>query len=282
MANPILNDKALDQAAERAGWGKAASQAGPASQTANGPVWNPPVSDGPVTPWPAAREPMTVAGTATATGVLLVLLLVAAFFGWNAVTENSDGQVAFPGIALIGVLVGFVAVIVSSIKPNLARFLAPVYALAEGFFLGAISKTYNSIDRYQGVVVQAVGATLAVFAVMLFLYRTKVIKVTDRFRRTVIGATLGLMLFYGISMLIQLFTHKVPFFQNSSGIGILFSLFAAGLAAMNLAIDFDFIERASASRQPKQLEWFAAMGLLVTLVWLYLELLRLLSKLRDR
>jgi uncharacterized YccA/Bax inhibitor family protein len=273
VANPILNDKALDQAAKRSGWGA------PEPTT----TWNPPVTDGPVTAWRpdgSGGSHMTVAGTASATGVLMVLLLVAAYFGWQ--TADSSDASGFPPVAMIGVLVGFVAVLVSSFKPKLARFLAPVYALAEGFFLGAVSQAFNSVDRYEGIVIQAVGATLGVFAVMLFLYRTQVIKVTAKFRRIVMGATLGVMLFYGVSMLMRLFGVNISFFDNANAIGILFSLFVAGLAAFNLALDFDFIEKGAANKLPKHMEWFAALGLLVTLVWLYLEVLRLLAKLRDR
>jgi uncharacterized YccA/Bax inhibitor family protein len=272
VANPILNDKALDQAAKRSGW------AAPEPTTS----WNAPVSDGPVSNWPTGQESnqqhMTVSGTATATGVLMVLLLVAAYFGWQAVEPRSGS--GLPGMAMIGIIVGLVCVVVSSFKPKLARFLAPVYALAEGFFLGAISRFYN--EAYDGIVVQAVGATLGVFAVMLFLYRTQVIKVTAGFRRAVVGATVGLMLFYGVSFLLNLVGVDIRFFDNAGPIGIAFSVFAAGLAAFNLALDFDFIEKGAQHKLPKHMEWFAALGLLVTLVWLYMELLRLLSKLRDR
>jgi uncharacterized YccA/Bax inhibitor family protein len=135
---------------------------------------------------------------------------------------------------------------------------------------------------YSGIVLQAVGTTLAVFGVMLMLYRSKVIRVTDRFRRIVIGATLGLAVFYLASFLFSLFGASISFFTGSNAVGILFSLFVAGLAAFNLALDFDFIERGQQMGLPRRMEWFAALGLLVTLVWLYLEILRLLTKLRDR
>jgi len=129
---------------------------------------------------------------------------------------------------------------------------------------------------------QAVGTTLAVFGVMLFLYRTRVLRVTDKFRRIVIGATLGVAVLYLVSFVISLFGANVSFINSSSGIGILFSLFVAGLAAFNLALDFDFIEQGERMALPRRMEWFAALGLLVTLVWLYLEVLRLLAKLRER
>lgn len=276
MANPLLNDKALPEAAKRSGtW---------APPDPSRPGYGLPVTDGPVSAWPPAGtrtgETMTVGGTASATGVLLALLLTSAAFGWFSVETAGEGQASFPGLAIVGVLVGFVAVIACYFKPQWAKFLAPVYAVGEGFFIGVVSKYYN--DAYQGIVVQAAGATVAVFAVMLFLYRTQIIKVTDRMRRIVVGATFGVMIFYGISMLINLFGGKVDFLSSSSTTSILFSFFVAGLAAFNLALDFDFIEKGSKAGLPKHMEWFAALGLLVTLVWLYLEILRLLAKLRDR
>ncbi|MSY19012.1 MAG: hypothetical protein F2735_06705, partial [Actinobacteria bacterium] len=147
-------------------------------------------------------------------------------------------------------------------------------------FVGAISHSYESFQN--GIVVQAAGATVAVFAIMLFLYRTNIIKVTDRMRRIVVGATLGIMVFYGISMLINLFGGTVPFLSDTSALSIGFSFLVAGVAAFNLALDFDFIEKGAKAGLPKQMEWVAAVGLLVTIVWLYLEILRLLSKLDRR
>jgi uncharacterized YccA/Bax inhibitor family protein len=276
MANPLLNDKALPAAAARSGtW---------APPDPNRPGYGLPLDDGPVSAWPpagtGATNRMTVGGTASATGVLMVLLLVSAAIGWFSVETAASGQVGFPAMAIVGVIVGFVAVIACYFRPQWARFLGPVYAVGEGYFLGVVSKHYDT--AYNGIVVQAAGATVAVFGVMLFLYRTQVIRVTDRFRRIIMGATFGVMIFYGVSMLINLFGGSVQFLQSTSLAGIGFSLFVAALAAFNLALDFDFIEKGSAAGLPKHMEWFAALGLLVTLVWLYLEILRLLAKLRDR
>ncbi len=270
MSNPLMSDKVVNEAA-RAGW--AAPE--PATQAGR----NTPITDGPISGWSSERT-MTVNGTATATGVLLVLLLASATVGW-AMTEATPGQEAkFPALAIGGVLLGFVCAIVLRFKPTFAKVLGPVYAIAEGFFLGAISKVYN--DAYDGIVVQAVGATLAVFAVMLFLYKAKIIKVTDRFRRNVIMATMGLMAFYLVSLGINLFGGSVPFINDATPMGILFSVVAAGLAAMMLAVDFDMIDRGVAAGWPKGMEWYCAFGLLATLVWLYLEILRLLAKLNRR
>jgi uncharacterized YccA/Bax inhibitor family protein len=165
-------------------------------------------------------------------------------------------------------------------KPMWARVLAPIYAVAQGLFVGAISRAYETY--YDGIVVQAAGVTVAVFAGMLALYGLRIIKVTDRFRRTIITATIGLMVFYLFSLVLSLFGATPSFISQPSLLGIAFSLFAAGLAAMNLALDFDFIEKGAEQKLPKGMEWYAAFGLLITLVWLYLELLRLLSKLNQR
>ncbi|MCB0998946.1 MAG: Bax inhibitor-1/YccA family protein [Acidimicrobiales bacterium] len=269
MSNPYLNDRAMASAA-KAGW------AAPDPGTMAGR--NTPLTDGPVSSW--RPRVMTVQGTATATGVLLVLLLASATVGWMAAPTYDTGETGFPALAIGGVIVGLICAIVVHFKPMWARVLGPVYAVAEGFFLGVISKAYESYQ--DGVVVQAIGATVGVFAVMLFMYRTQIIKVTDRFKRIVIGATLGLMAFYLVSFVINIFGGDVSFFRSTSWLGIGFSLFAAGLAALNLALDFDFIEKGSKAGMPKAMEWFAAFGLLITLVWLYLELLRLLSKLNQR
>ena len=270
MSNPVLNERTIEKwaapdAAQRAG-----------------------VNDGPVSEWsspPAPGESMTVKGSVSATAVLIVLLLISAAYGWyqtGSPTVDSQGVVQYgiPSLAMVGVFVGLGLAFLMAFKPHLARFVAPVYALAQGVFVGSVSRAYE--EFYDGIVIQAAGATIAVTAVMLGMYLTGVIRVTDRFRRIVISATLGLMVFYLISWVISLFGANVSFLSSSSPMSIGFSVIVVGLAAMNLALDFDFIERGSQAGLPKHFEWFAAFGLLVTLVWLYLELLRLLAKLRDR
>jgi uncharacterized YccA/Bax inhibitor family protein len=276
VSNPILSDRAFSKAANDPGWGAPdmSSRATPVD------VFGPPtipVDDGPTSPW--TSKVMTVEGAVTATGVLLVLLVASAVVGWNAVEPSTAS--GFPPLALVGVGVGFVCVLALMFKPMWAKVLAPVYALAQGFFVGVVSHFYDA--AYDGIVIQAVGATLAVFGVMLFLYKTRIIKVTNRFRRIVVAATMGLMAFYLVTFVLSLFGIKIgAFMSDASPLGIAFSIFAAGLAAFNLALDFDFIERGSKANLPKGMEWVAAFGLLVTLVWLYLELLRLLAKLQRR
>jgi len=278
MANPILNEKSFSKVMQRsageAGW--AAPQAG---QQSSQQVTRAPISDGPVSPYRSA-ETMTASGTASAALLLMMLLMASAMFGWTSVSESVSGAVQFPAWTMAGALVGFVCAIVLTFKPKLARVLAPAYAIAQGVFVGAISKVFNT--QYDGIVIQAVGVTLGVFVTMLVLYRTGVIRVTDKMRRTVIGATMGIAVFYGVSLLLNLFGMNISFFNSSSLMSIGFSFLVAGLAAMNLALDFDFIERGEQSGLPKYMEWYAAFGLMVTIVWLYLEILRLLAKLRDR
>ena len=280
MPNPILNDKQFEEA--RSGW------AAPAAPSPGGDVWPAPgqTAAGHRRPGqPLAAGAMTVRGSITATAVLFTLLMftaddgLPADAGRGAAARRHRMQFSFPGLAMVGVIVGFVAVIALYFRPRWAKFLGPVYALAQGYFVGAISKAYENL--YDGIVLQAAGATLAVFSVMLVLYNTRIIKVTDKFRRTVIFATLGIMALYLVSFVLSLFGAEIPFINSPSLFGILFSVFVCGIAAMNLALDFDFIERGSKAGLAKDYEWVAAVGLLVTIVWLYLEILRLLAKLRQ-
>lgn len=275
MPNPVLNEQAMSRAS--GGWAPPQADAG----------HFPPINDGPTTP--LVRKTMTVNGVISATASLFVLLLISAAIGWfqTGAPEEvvfSDGTVGYnnsiPMLAWGGLIVGVGLTFLLMFKPHLAKFIAPIYAIAEGFFVGAISRAYENM--FDGLVVQAAGMTLVVFGVMLVLYRTRIIKVTERFRKIVIMATIGIMVFYGISFLISLFGGSVSFLSSPSLMGIGFSVFVAGLAAFNLALDFDFIERGSKQGLDKDFEWYAAFGLLVTIIWLYLEMLRLLAKLRER
>lgn len=269
MANPLLTDKAM-------GLGNLDKPA----DTWAPPVGQQPVTDGPVSRWDGGL--MTVSGTATATITLLVLLLASATATWFSIDAPvSGGEVQIPvGWVLGGLVVGLIMVFLSAFKPHLSRFTAPVYALAEGVVVGAISRAYSI--EYDGIVLQAVGATLGVFVVMLLMYRSRIIRVTDKTRRIIMGAMMGLMLFYLFSFVLGLFGNMPSFISGASPMGIGFSVFVAGLAAFNLALDFDMIEKGVANRLPAHMEWFCALGITVTLVWLYLEILRLLAKLRER
>jgi uncharacterized YccA/Bax inhibitor family protein len=270
MPSPMFNESTIKQAKQT--W----------APPEPGTDFIPPMTDGPVSTWKPGV--MTVNGTISAAAVLFVLLLISATFGWiatdsNGVDVNGNQIMSFPTMAWVGLGVGFIAVIALFFKPHLAKILGPIYALAQGFFLGALSKAYESL--WDGIVVQAALATISVFFVMLVLYRTQIIKVTDKFRRIVVGATLGIMVLYGVSFLIMLFGGNVSFLTSPSLLGIGFSILVCGIAAMNLALDFDFIERGSREGLSKDFEWYAAFALLVTIIWLYMEMLRLLAKLRQ-
>jgi len=231
----------------------------------------------------ATEATMTMQGTMLKTSALLAAVMVSAIYTWQI---SFAGGNALPW-ALGGVIAGLVLGLVVSFKPKLAPMLALPYALAEGLFLGAISAVYA--QRYggpeSGLVLQAVTLTFGVAFSMLALYGLRIIKVTERLKSTILVATGGLMLFYLISFVLSFFMQSSPLAsisQSSSMLSIGFSLFVVGLAAFNLLLDFDLIERGSNEGAPKYMEWYGGFALLVTLIWLYIEVLRLLSKLRSR
>jgi uncharacterized YccA/Bax inhibitor family protein len=240
----------------------------------------------PAAPMPSTSySVMTVGGSVTATCVLMVLLLGAAAFGWSQVvqvaptvspiTGEINNSPTIPGWIWLAMLVGIGVGLLTAFMPKLARITAPIYALSYGVAIGAISAVYNL--WYEGIVTQAVFATLAIFAAMLFLYVTRIIKVTNRFVMIVAAATMGIFLMYAIAWIVQLFGGTVSFLTEPSPLAIAVSVGIIIVAALNLAIDFAFIEKASAAQVPKYMEWYAAFGIVTTLIWIYLEVLRLLA-----
>lgn len=230
-------------------------------------------------------EPMTVNGTIARTGLLLVLALITGGWTWHhfmLAFASGGPQVAMTAVSPYmwgGFIVGLVLALVTAFKPTWAAISAPLYAIAEGTALGAISALYNV--QYHGIVLQALLASVGVLVLMLVLYRTGVIKVTNKFRTGVIAATGGIFLLYLVEWGLSAFTsYNIPFINGSGVLGIGFSVLVVGLAALNLVLDFDLIERATEQRAPKYMEWYCAFALMVTLVWLYMELLRLLAKTR--
>jgi uncharacterized YccA/Bax inhibitor family protein len=226
-------------------------------------------------------QTMTLNGTVNKTGFLLLLSVLTAAFAWSK-TFTDSGEMA-PGamIYLIGGAIGgLVLALVTSFKKEWSPITAPMYALVEGFFLGAISAIYNA--QFQGIVLQAVMLTFGIMFALLFAYRTGLIKATENFKLGVAAATGGIMLIYLATLGLGLFGIKIPYIHESGLIGIGFSLFVVVIASLNLVLDFDFIETGVEAGAPKYMEWYGAFGLMVTLVWLYLELLRLLSKLQSR
>jgi uncharacterized YccA/Bax inhibitor family protein len=222
------------------------------------------------------EETMTAKGAVNKTGILLALTIFSATFTWT----SGFGASSLMPLMLLSGLGGFALVLISSFKPHISPITAPIYAVLQGLFLGVFSSFINY--SYPGLPFQAVGLTFAVLFMMLGLYQSGLIKVTEKFRFGVIAATGGLALFYLVTWIVSFFGVNIGFITGSGNFSILFSLFVVGLAALNLVLDFDFIDRASESKMPQYMEWFAALGLLVTLVWLYLELVRLLMKLRNR
>ncbi len=226
---------------------------------------------------------MTVNGTMNKTALMLLLVVAAAVFTWNKAaigigTEFNMSAVA-PWMA-IGGIGGFITVLVTVFRPQSSGISAPIYAVFEGLFLGGISAFFEM--QYPGLVMRAVALTLAVFAAMLFLYRSGVIKVTNKLMMGIFAATAGIALIYFVSFIAGMFGANLGFMYGNSNISIGFSLVVVAVAALNLVLDFAFIERASDAGAPKYMEWYGAFGLMVTLIWLYLEILRLLSKLASR
>jgi uncharacterized YccA/Bax inhibitor family protein len=221
----------------------------------------------------AGSEAMSLQGVINKTGILLLLCLGSAAFGWT------HPELRGP-LLLVGLLGGLVACLVGTFKPATSPIAAPIYALLEGLALGCISQVIER--RYPGIALNAILLTFGVLAVMLVLYTTRTIVVTDRLVKGVLIATGAVMLVYLVDMVMNMFGARVPLIHESGWLGIGISLVIIGIAAFNLLVDFAVVEDGVRRGSPKFMEWYCGMALLVTLVWLYLELLRLLSKLRGR
>ena len=224
-----------------------------------------------------AGDAMTVQGTVNKTGMLLLLTLLTATWTWRMYYAAADSM----GIWVLGGAIGgFIVALVTVFKKQCAGVTAPLYALLEGLVLGGISSLMEA--RYPGIVIQAVGLTFGTLFGLLFAYRSGLIKATENFKLGVVAATGGIALVYIATMVLGLFNIRMPYIHDSGLVGIGFSLVVVVIAALNLVLDFDFIEHGAAQGAPKYMEWYAAFGLMVTLIWLYIEILRLLSKMRSR
>lgn len=221
---------------------------------------------------------MTLNGTVNRTAFLLILALVGAMYTWNLFFASNGTANLMPWV-LGGAIGGFVVAMVTIFKKTWAPVTAPLYAALEGVFIGAISATFE--QRFPGIVMQAVGLTFGTLAALLMAYRSGLIKVTENFKLGVVAATGGIFLLYLVNIVMGFFGTSMPFIHDSGLVGIAFSGFVVVIAALNLVLDFDFIEKGVEQGAPKYMEWFAAFALMVTLVWLYLEILRLLSKTRN-
>jgi len=224
-------------------------------------------------------ESMTIQGTVNKSLVLLVLLCLSAIWTWRAYLIGHDPRAVIPWL-LIGGIGGLIVALITVFKKAWSPVTAPVYALLEGLVLGGISSIFETL--YPGVVIQAVGLTFGTLFGLLLAYKSGLIRATEKFKLGVVAATGGIALFYIITMILGLFNIHISYIYENGLIGIGFSLFVVVIAALNLVLDFDFIEQGATQGVPRYMEWYGAFGLMVTLIWLYLEILRLLSKMRSR
>lgn len=297
--NPILTDKAFeldrsggtavaDRPSPAEEWSAAAAAGSTAGADAAFGSQRPPT--GPGGPIVTGRT-MSMGGVVSATLLMFVGVLVGGAWGWTQVTEGTpqtqlDGTVVTPvslnspGLLIAGVFVGLGIALLTAFKPKLARFTSIPYALVQGAVVGMISHLYNA--QFEGIVLQAVLATFGVFLTMLVLYGLRVLRATPKFTKGVIAATFGIMIMYLLSWGMSfLFSGFTPFWATSGPLGIAISVVIVIVAALNLILDFDFIEKGTTHGLPAYMDWYAAFGLVVTLIWLYLEMLRLIAKLRQ-
>ncbi len=224
---------------------------------------------------------MTINGTLQKFGFMFLMVLGTSYYSWKEFAQGGNVQ----PLILTGAIGGLITAIVIIFKKQWAPFLAPLYALLEGLFLGAISAMYNEAfaKSAPNLVMNAVGLTFAVAIAMYLLYSFRIIKASEKFKSIIVAATVGIALFYVMVLILRAFgVQEMSFLHEGSALGIGFSLFVVAIAALNLILDFDMVEKGVEMGAPKYMEWYGAFGLLVTLVWLYLEILRLLSKLSSR
>ena len=227
---------------------------------------------------PAAQR-MTLGGSVNKTGILLILCLATASIVWNRFFESGN-PASIMGLLWLGLIGGLGAAIVTMFKRQWAAITAPLYALLQGLVLVGISAIFEA--QYPGIVIQAIGLTFGTLGVLLLAYKSGWIKPTENFRLMIVAATGGIAILYLISFIMGFFGSSIGFIHSNGLFGIGFSLFVVAIAALNLVLDFDFIEAGAEQGAPKYMEWFGAFSLMVTLIWLYLEILRLLAKLRSR
>jgi uncharacterized YccA/Bax inhibitor family protein len=241
-SNPVFGQKTFDAIAENAGYGRG----------------------------------MTISGTVNKAGLLMLLVAFSAAWTWQQAYANPYGV---GGYITLGAFGGFIAAMVTVFKKEWAGITAPVYAVLEGLFLGGISAMFEA--RFPGIAMESVALTFGTCFVLLLAYRSGLIRATERFTLGIVAATGGIALVYFVSMILGFFHVQIPGIFGGGPIGILFSLVVVVIAALNLILDFSFIEEGAHRGAPKYMEWYGAFGLMVTLIWLYLEMLRLLSKLRG-
>ena len=222
-----------------------------------------------------SSNPMTMEGVINKTFILLVLLFAGAFYTWTQFFQDKN----VTGLLLIGCIGAFAVSLVAIFAPVTSPVTAPIYAVLEGLALGGISASAEA--RFGGIVIEAVIITFSVMIVMLILYRTRVIKATEKFKSGVIVATAGIALTYLVDIILNMFGMSIPFINQGGWSSVIFSLIVIGIASLNLILDFDFIETQVRNRSAKHMEWYSGFGLMVSLVWLYLEVLKFLRNLKK-
>jgi uncharacterized YccA/Bax inhibitor family protein len=227
---------------------------------------------------------MTVRGAIQKFGFLLFLVIAAASYTWHLYNQL---QITLTmNLMWVGLIGGFIVGLIITFKPNTAKYLAPLYALLEGLMLGALSVTINQAfaASYPGIVLEAVGLTLGVALAMFLLYNFRIIQPTQKFKAIMLGSIMGIGVFYLVYFLLGMFGVNLPFMNwgDASWLGIGINLFVVAIAALSLILDFERIEVGEQTGAPKEMEWYGAFGLLVTLVWLYIQILKLLSRLSSR
>jgi uncharacterized YccA/Bax inhibitor family protein len=222
---------------------------------------------------------MTLQGTVNKTGILLLAVIIPALYTWNLFTSTLDFATIMPYF-WTGTIGGLIIAFIIVYNMDWSPFLAPVYGILQGICLGGLSAAMN--HKFPGIVMQALLLTFGICVVLLFIYKLKIIKPTENFKLIVASATGGLALYYIASFGLSFAGIELPFIHENNTGGIIFSLFAVVLASMNLVVDFDFIEQGVEGRAPKYMEWYCAFGLMVTIIWLYVEILRLLAKSRKK
>ena len=227
----------------------------------------------------STSEPMTLSGTVNKTGLYLLLCFITAAWTWNQFYATGDPASIYIYI-ILGIVGGLITALVTIFKPTTAPISAPIYALLEGFAIGGVSAVVEA--SYPGIVIQAVGLTFGTLAALLIAYKTGLIKPTENFRLMLFAATGGILLLYIVNIIMRFFGAEIGFIHSNGLMGIGFSLVVVAIAALNLVLDFDFIEQGAEHGAPKYLEAFGAFSLMVTLIWLYFEILRLLTKLYSR
>ena len=225
-----------------------------------------------------ADEVMTLDGTVNKTGILIIFTILTASWTWSLARSGDPTAAALP--LIVGLIGGLIVALATVFKPMWSPVTAPLYALLEGLVLGGISAFTEA--RYPGIAIEAVALTMGVLVCMLLIYRARLIQATEKFRIGVIAATGAIFLVYMVSILLGFFGIHMPKIYDAGPVGIVFSLVVTAVAALNLILDFDLIERGAVQGAPKFMEWYGGFAILVTLIWLYLEILRLLAKLRSR